>query len=291
MLARICKFTNVYAKNKHFLKKNCSLTSEEEVLTNTIIQDVLVSECNAHIDATCLPGHIISPETCQSSSDCRIFSTDNVKSECINERCRLVLECPMGFFSWENGCLPYAAANQKCPAGSQQCIQGLLCVDGQCLGACGEGEILVEGKCVSHADPDCIDTECEEDGCPTNYPICMMHASGNNYQCCKPKSSRRANRHINQNQKSSGEIFEEQMAAQRRPEKRRKPRILQVTKYNIAKTRKRVLQPTPNILIYKPGAARSINRFTSQTVTQSPFFATLSIPTPRTLSLISKVFF
>uniref|UniRef100_A0A914PY41 EB domain-containing protein n=1 Tax=Panagrolaimus davidi TaxID=227884 RepID=A0A914PY41_9BILA len=200
--------------------------------------------------------------------------------------------CPIGFLSWENGCLPYATANQKCPAGSEQCIQGLLCVDGKCLGACGEDELLVNGKCVYHGEPDCINTNCEEDGCPTNHPICTLQ--DNIYQCCKPKSSRRANRHIDKT--TSEEIFEEQTTVQKRPSKRRKPRILPATIYNIAKPRKRILpSASTNIYIYKPvpkstNIVRSINTAnTVNTATISPFLATLTIPTPRTISLTSCV--
>uniref|UniRef100_A0A7E4UYW2 EB domain-containing protein n=1 Tax=Panagrellus redivivus TaxID=6233 RepID=A0A7E4UYW2_PANRE len=139
--------------------------------------------CNAHLDASCLQP--IPQTICRKNADCKkLHHTVDTRVDCVDSRCRVVLICPDGYFSWNGGCLPYATVNQKCPAGSQQCVQGLLCVDGVCLGACREGEVLVHGVCRTMGQQ-CIDRDCEVEGCPPSYPICTLDEDS--ASCCKPK--------------------------------------------------------------------------------------------------------
>uniref|UniRef100_A0A7E4VQ77 EB domain-containing protein n=1 Tax=Panagrellus redivivus TaxID=6233 RepID=A0A7E4VQ77_PANRE len=215
--------------------------------------------CNAHIDASCLPSYIMTPPICKDYNDCKHLSKPDsyAKVQCIDKRCRIVLDCPHGFFAWQGGCLPFSTANQKCPAGSEQCIQGLLCVDGVCLGACAEGEILVNGACVTYGPPSCIDRDCSTEGCPLTHPVCTLHESTSSYSCCKRKAkSSRRNRHID-SVGSFGEkptpVISSKLFKKTRPwvPASNVNAVIDIPKHNLAKSRKR---PTPMsfVQVFRP---------------------------------------
>lgn len=222
-------------------------------------------DCDAHIDANCLPSFLISPPSCTVDQDCRLLKINNqtTKLTCENRKCKVSLICPLGFFAWNGGCLPYSTNNQKCPAGSEQCIQGLLCVDGVCMGACAEGEILVGKECVPHGSSGCIPRDCYITGCPNNYPYCTFTKSINGYHCCKrSKKTGRPNRHIDVSIPSNKN--------ENYPEVRQKPRRIKVTQItaNIPKSRRRKIIPPPQIIRAKVFPQRGISVIS--TVTSSP---------------------
>ncbi|KAE9550903.1 hypothetical protein FO519_005887 [Halicephalobus sp. NKZ332] len=228
-----------------------------------MVQKSIAEYCDAHSDASCLPNFFVSLPSCTTDQDCHSLQIeDQIRPYCENRKCRVSLICPLGFFSWNGGCLPYSTNNQKCPAGSEQCIQGLLCVDGFCMGACSEGEILVNGVCTVHGNldtpktlmppttastpttlstPRCIERDCISEGCPSRYPVCTHKESSNSYHCCKrSRRTGRPNRHI--------DSYFPQEKGENSLEFRQGSSAMETVQYNVPKSRRRKIIPVPQII-------------------------------------------